>query len=107
MFFQDPFHFAGCPNGETIEQVCERTQAFLKELIGRDDDKTYLVTTHGFALRGMLNFLYENPTDYWHGHVPYNCSVNIIEGKSGKGELVADDKVYYDHEKVIDQYANY
>lgn len=107
MFFTDPFRFAGCPNGETIAQVCERTQDFLKELIRRDDDKTYLVTTHGFALRGMLNFLYDDKTDYWHGRVPYNCAVNIIEGKNGIGKLIADDKVYYDLEKAVDQYAKY
>jgi broad specificity phosphatase PhoE len=107
MFFTDPFRFAGCPNGETIAQVCERTQDFLKELIRRDDDKTYLVTTHGFALRGMLNFLYDDKTDYWHGRVPYNCAVNIIEGKNGIGKLIADDKVYYDLEKAVYQYAKF
>lgn len=107
MFFTDPFHFKGCPEGETIRQVCERTQEFLKELIAKDDGKTYLVTTHGFALRGMLNFLYEDPTDYWHGHVPYNCAVNIIEGKNGAGRLIADDKVYYDLGDAVDQYAKF
>ena len=107
MFFTDPFNFKGCPSGETIAQVCERTQDFLKELIRRDDGKTYLVTTHGFALRGMLNFLYEDQSDYWHGHVPYNCAVNIIEGKSGEGKLIADDKVYYDLGEAVDQYAKF
>ena len=107
MFFTDPFHFKGCQEGETIRQVCERTQEFLKELIAKDDGKTYLVTTHGFALRGMLNFLYEDPTDYWHGHVPYNCAVNIIEGKNGAGRLISDDKVYYDLGDAVDQYAKF
>lgn len=107
MFFSDPFHFSGCPGGETIAQVCERTQDFLKELIRKDDNKTYLVTTHGFALRGMLNFLYDTPSDYWHGHVPYNCAVNIIEGKHGVGTLIVDDKVYYDLGDAVDQYAKY
>ena len=55
MFFTDPFHFRGCPGGEDIRQVCVRTQAFLKELAARDDGKSYLVTTHGFALRAMLS----------------------------------------------------
>lgn len=107
MFFTDPFHFAGCPGGENIQQVCERTQEFLKELIARDDGRIYLITTHGFALRGMLNFLYEDPSDYWHGHVPYNCAVNIIEVKNGIGRLIADDKVYYDLGDVVDQYAKF
>ena len=23
----------------------------------------------------MLNFLYDDPEDYWQGHAPYNCAV--------------------------------
>lgn len=107
MFFTNPFQFDGCPGGETIQQVCDRTQEFLKELLARNDDKTYLVTTHGFALRGMLNFLYEDQSDYWHGHVPYNCAVNIIEGKDGDGTLIADDKIYYDMSSAVDQYSKF
>lgn len=106
-FFTNPSEFSGFPDGETISEVCKRTQDFLKELIQRDDNKTYLVITHGFALRGMLNFLYEDKTDYWHGHVPYNCAVNIVEGKNGVGALIADDKVYYDMRDAIDQYAKF
>ena len=72
------------PDGESIANVIERTQEFLKELMAKDDGRTYLVSTHGCALRSMLNFLYEDPDDYWHGHVPYNCCVNIIDVKDGK-----------------------
>jgi broad specificity phosphatase PhoE len=76
----------------------------LKELIAKDDGKTYLVSTHGCALRAMLNFLYEYPEDYWHGHVPYNCCVNIIEVKNGAATLIADDLIYYDQDIAIDRY---
>jgi len=107
LFFTDPFAFAGYPGGEDMYQVCDRTQDFLKELIEKDDDKTYLITTHGFALRAMLNYLYDDPSDFWHGHVPYNCAVNIIEGKNGVGTLIADDKVYYDLGAAVDQYAKF
>lgn len=107
MFFTKPFEFGGFPGGETIAEVCERTQSFLKELIKRDDNKIYLVITHGFALRGMLNFLYKDKSDYWHGHVPYNCSVNVVEGMNGIGKLIEDDKVYYNLCDVVDQYAKF
>ena len=90
-----------------MSQVCHRTQEFLIELTSRDDGKTYLVTTHGFALRAMLNYLYDNPFDFWHGHVPYNCAVNIIEVKDGNVKLIADDKVYYNLEDAVDQYAKF
>ena len=106
-FFTDPFQFAGFPGGETIQEVCGRTQAFLKELCSRDDDRTYLVTTHGFALRAMLNFLYDDPADYWQGHVPYNCAVNIIEAQQGQIRLAVRDRVYYDLDRAVDQYAKF
>lgn len=103
-FLKDPFRFSGFPEGEDIHQLCDRTQAFLRELAARDDGKTYLVSTHGCALRAMLNPLYEDPSDYWHVHVPYNCVVNIIEVSRGKMKLIADDRLYYDPALAVDRY---
>lgn len=106
-FLHDPMNFPGLEGGETIRQVCSRTQEFLKELAERDDGKTYLVATHGCALRCMLNTLYDHPEEFWHGRVPYNCSVNIIEAVGGKMKLLEDDKVYYDLSDTVDRYAKY
>ncbi len=94
-FFSDPLRYAAPPGGETARDVCRRTQDFLSELIARDDGKTYLVTTHGAALRAMLNGLYGDPDDFWHGHVPPNCAVSVIEAAGGRARLIADDAVYY------------
>lgn len=105
--FTDPFHFTGAPNGESIPEVCERTQAFLRDLFQRDDGKTYLVSTHGCALRAMLNALYDDPSDYWQGHVPYNCAVSILEANGGKGKLIEKDRIYYDPRECIDRYAKF
>ena len=104
LFFTKPFAFGSFPDGESVSDVCERTQDFLKELINRDDEKTYLISTHGCAVRAMLNMFYEDPTDYWHGHVPYNCVVNVVEVKDGKAELIVEDKIYYDQKYCIDHY---
>ena len=103
-FLKQPIIDYKYPDGESILEVMGRTQSFLKELINRDDDKTYLVSTHGCALRAMLNFLYKEPTDFWRGHVPFNCCVNIIETKDGKATLVADDLVLYNSEYLKDYY---
>ena len=105
LFYSDPFRMtAGFPNGETIRGLCERTQAFLRELIAKDDGKTYLIGTHGCAARAMLNFLYDDPSDFWQGRAPYNCSVNIVETEAGVPRLTAIDKVYYDPELIVDHY---
>lgn len=103
-FYSDPSHFKGFPNGETIQDVCKRTQAFLKELIAKDDNKTYLLTTHGFAMRCMVNYLSDNPDDIWFGHAPYNCSFTIVEAKDGKARIVDIDKVFYDSNLIVDHF---
>lgn len=84
--------------------MCGRTQAFLKELIVRDDGKTYLIGTHGFAVQAMLNFLYEDPSDFWQGVVPYNCTVNILDAEGGVAHFVEKDKIYYDRGLIVDHY---
>lgn len=103
-FFADPFHFDGFPNGETIQDVCARTQAFLKGLIARDDGKTYLISTHGCAMRGMIQYLSEEPANYWLGHAPYNCSFTIVEAEGGIARISAIDKVYYDSSRIVDHF---
>ena len=107
VFFSDPFELpgGGFPGGETIQQVCDRSQQFLRELIARDDDRTYLVSTHGLLLRAMLNMFYEDKKDFWHGHIPYNCVINIIDAEGGKATLTGDDLIFYDRSKCIDRYV--
>lgn len=89
--------------GETARELCNRTQDFLKEL-SKKNYENVLVSTHGCALRAMLNMLYENKFNFWQGQVPYNCSVSIIDVTDGKMKLVEKDKVYYDSEYIVDRY---
>jgi len=105
-FFIDPIATHGFPNGESVRDVMVRSQEFLKE-VAKKDYETVLVATHGCALRCMLNFLYENPSDFWHGHVPYNCCINVVEAKDGKLQLVDDDVILYDKNLCVDRYAKF
>ena len=105
-FFEAPIQASAFPNGESVTDVMNRTQDFLKSLAS-EDYETVLVSTHGCALRCMLNFLYENPADFWHGHVPYNCVVNIVDAVDGQLKLVGDDIIYYDTRLCVDRYAKY
>jgi len=107
-FFWNPFGFEGFPGGENAREVCGRTQEFLKELAagaGQNEDETVLIAIHGFAMRAMLNFLYDDPADFWQQHVPFNCEVNILEAAGGKLRILEKNKVYYDPEQCIDRYA--
>ena len=75
--------------------------------IGREENTNVLVSTHGFALRAMLNFLYDNPEDFWHGHIPYNCSVSIVDFRNGQFTLEADDCIFYDQSLLTDRYSDH
>lgn len=110
-FFRDPFSFCGFPGGENAREVCGRTQEFLKELAAETHrtetaaKETVLIAIHGFAMRAMLNFLYDDPSDFWHQHVPFNCEVNILEAVDGTLHIIEENKVYYDPALCIDRYA--
>ena len=101
-FFDNPFTFGKFPEGEQVLDVCRRTQKFLKELIALDDGKTYLISTHGCAMRAMLNWLYDDPSNFWQDHVPYNCEVAIVEAKNGIAQLIEKEKIYYDPSYLVD-----
>jgi len=103
-FYTNPFDFIGFPNGERIQDVCIRTQAFLKELLAKNDGKTYLVSTHGCAMRAMVNYLSDDRSNYWLGHIPYNCSFTIVEAEGEKARITDIDKVYYDSSLIADHY---
>ena len=103
-FFRDPLNYPGFPGGENVFEVMKRTQEFIKELIARDDGKTYLISTHGCAMRGMVNFLFDDPDDYWRGHAPYNCSLTVVEAEKGKARLAGLDRVYYDRSLIVDRF---
>ena len=59
-------------------------------------DKTILVSSHGCAVRALLQNVYQDPEHFWHGCVPPNCSINLLEVKDGKARFLEEDKVYYE-----------
>lgn len=97
LFFHAPQKYQPPEGGESLEEVCERTGAFLSELLTDEkyEDATILVASHGCAVRAMLQRFYKDDLGFWHGKVPPNCSVNIIEAKNGEAVLIAEDQVYY------------
>ena len=81
------------------------SEEFLRELVERDDGRTYLVATHGFALRAMLNPLYEDSSDFWQGHLPPNCSLSILSAEGGNVRIIERDRIFYDPSAVVDHYT--
>ena len=95
-FFQDPWNFQAPENGESVEDVCRRTREFWDELVNTKEyrEETILISSHGCASRAIMQNVYRDH-DFWHGKVPPNCSVNIVDVNDGKVTLVAADKIFY------------
>ena len=106
-FFEAPFDFEPAPGGETVRAVCDRTADFLRALLARKDlkDAIVLVSTHGCATRALLNPFYDDPTDFWHGRVPDNCAVNVIEADESGARLVGEDRLFYDPALAVNNYT--
>ena len=103
LFKWNAFFCGRFKGGETIKELCKRTQELLNE-VSKMDYENVLISTHGCAMRAMLNKLYDNKLNFWQGRVPYNCAVNIIEVKDGKMKLIEKDKVFYDEKYIVDRY---
>ena len=95
-FFRDPVNFKRPENGEDIFDVIARTKDFWEEKTSDPSlaDKTVLVASHGCVVRALLQNIYHDPENFWHGCVPPNCCVNLVEVKNGKTVLLEEDKVY-------------
>lgn len=97
LYSRDPFTFAKFPGGETVVHSMERSQTELKRIAKLDYD-SILISSHGFVTRAMLNFIFDNPGDFWQGCVPKNCSITIVETDGTDFRLVEKDKIFYDEE---------
>lgn len=98
-FFLNPASYRPPKGGESLESLTERTRNFIQDLTSKREweEETILVATHGAAVRGLLNAVTNNPiSNFWHGGVPKNCSVSIVECHAGDMRLVQEDQVYYE-----------
>jgi broad specificity phosphatase PhoE len=105
-FHRAPFEYTAPPGGESIRDVCRRTKEFFQELIHDPEyqDMTILISTHGCASRAFLNNVYEDKEDFWHGGVPANCAVSIVDVRDGKAVLTESDKIYYEESDRVDYF---
>lgn len=107
-FFLDPFGYQPPAQGETVRHVCGRTADFLEELIRKmgKEESNVLVSCHGCTLRALMNYFYQDYTaGFWRGHVPPNCSVSIVEVKEKGFSILAEDKIFYDKDRMGDYYG--
>lgn len=99
-FIHNPAAYIPSESGETFEQLYERCQSFIDEVIIPAEKKynCMLLVGHGAMIRGMIHCINNRPTkDFW--IVTHkNCSVTIADCTNGKLTLEEEAKIYYKEE---------
>ncbi len=98
-FHSAPERYEAPDDGESFEQVKERTGEFLKDLYHNPEyqDKSILITTHGAALAGLLCNIKNLPiSEFWNVGVHKNCAVTYVQVTNGIPEIKFANRVYYD-----------
>lgn len=97
-FFDAPEAYRAPEGGEDFRQMKERMSAFLERILKDETyrDKKILITTHGAALAGMLNYIRKEPLSmYWGKGVHKNCAVTEVTAEDGTYRILAEDVAYY------------
>ena len=98
-FFDDTANYIPKGDGESVGQLMERVDGFLKALYQNPElqDKMILLSTHGAAVTAMKNCIKNewSPAKFWQMGVPKNCAVTIVEVEGGIPKIIEEDKLYY------------
>lgn len=96
-FFRDTDRYQVPPNGESFQNVIDRTHDLYEELVNNpeNEEKNILISSHGAASRAFLQSVFQDG-DIWQGGVPKNCAVTIVEIKNGQVIHVELDHLFYE-----------
>ena len=82
--------------GADINSECAIKKIY--ELKHREDlqDKTILISTHGAAVRAMINNIEKcEISQFWRKGVHKNCGVSCVELIDGEYQILWENKIYY------------
>lgn len=97
-FFEDPEHYETPPGGESLAHLRQRTTAFVRSVMNDPDNEelTFLMASHGAAIRGILSGLLELPISrFWDGPVHKNCGVTKLHVEHGEFVIEFENRTYY------------
>lgn len=97
-FFSEPELYQVSGDGESLEEVCERTAQFMKEVIEPQVDKynRIMIVGHGAMNKGiMCHALKHGIKEYWSGGLQANCGVIIVTLDENGYNLIDENKTFY------------
>lgn len=84
-FFSNPQKYIPAENGETFDELCNRTKKFVIEFIEpyKNSDKKILIVSHGAALSSLTCYLENREIkDFWCNGLKGNCEEVIYTYKN-------------------------
>ena len=101
-FFDAPELYEAPEGGESIQEVCDRAEDFLKEIIAKHkDDERVMIVAHGAVNKAMLHYIRKNEIkDLWQGSLQRNCGVTSVDCRTGTFDVIEDNKVFYEYKKA-------
>ena len=99
-FFDAPDKYIPAQGGETYEQLCARSQAFIDSVIVplslKEPKATVLITAHGALNKSIMIYLnHLEIKNMWDGVFQKNCCVNIFEINGFDFKMLQEAKIYY------------
>lgn len=97
-FFDEPHLYVPDEKGERLEDLCKRTESFMKEVILPQSDKLerVMIVGHGAMNKSIMCFVKNHGIDkFWSGGLQKNCNVIIVDYKQGEFEVLEEEKIYY------------
>lgn len=92
-FFSEPDKYPTPPNGESFEEVCERTRNFLEEEIEPKEKSAerIMIVAHGALNKGLMCHIQNNDIrHYWGKGLQANCECSIFKYENKKWETVRE-----------------
>lgn len=99
-------HLAKIPQGETLDQIKERTDAFIKEINEKYDGKHIVLVTHSLCARIMLLSFLDSDVKNIYRINQGNTALNIIELRDyGPVVMKMNDTTHIINDKKIENSA--
>ncbi len=92
-FFTDPSRYQTPPNGESFEQVCQRSRDFLEQVIEPLEGKKQrvMIVAHGALNKGLMcHIQHHDISHYWGNGLQKNCECSIFRLNHKKWETIKE-----------------
>lgn len=90
-FFKNPACYEAPEGGESLQELTERTMAFLEEIKGTLPEKNVLLVSHGAAIHSIVYQLKRQTIDHLWDMSLSNCGILEVSDESGEYKIIRED----------------